>query len=407
MEIDVRTITDGEVAAWCSGLNTGFLNPVGDVDAEACRPGLVLDRTWGGFDGATVVATLRSFRCQLTMPGGGALEASAVTAVTTTSTHRRRSLATRLVAAELAASVQRGEQVSILIPAEWGIYGRFGYGASTEHQTWTVDALAAQVRHRPLGTVEYVDRNVARALAPEVYERHRLSRPGEITRSERFWDVDFGILRYPSWPAPKPAFYVVARDPSGLATGVALYEYEAKWEFHQPRGQVTVRLFLTCDPAAESLLWHHLLNLDMTASVRVEDRAGDELLPLLLADARHAQPSGRADFLWVRPLDVARMLSARSYLVSGQIVLEVVDAAGLAGGRFALDGGPDGASCTRTTASPDLTLTTAALGSAYLGGYGVRTLAAAGLIDEHSTSAVARADVMFRSPITPWCSTWF
>jgi hypothetical protein len=39
MEIDVRTITDGEVAAWCSGLNTGFLNPAGDVDAEARRPG--------------------------------------------------------------------------------------------------------------------------------------------------------------------------------------------------------------------------------------------------------------------------------------------------------------------------------------------------------------------------------
>jgi predicted acetyltransferase len=61
----------------------------------------------------------------------------------------------------------------------------------------------------------------------------------------------------------------------------------------------------------------------------------------------------------------------------------------------------------RTTVSPDLTLNAGTLGSAYLGGYGVRTLAAAGLIDEHSTSAVAKADAMFRSPVTPWCSTWF
>jgi hypothetical protein len=37
----------------------------------------------------------------------------------------------------------------------------------------------------------------------------------------------------------------------------------------------------------------------------------------------------------------------------------------------------------------------------------VRMLAAAGLVDEHSTHAVAKADAMFRSPITPWCSTWF
>ncbi|MCA1704760.1 MAG: sterol carrier protein domain-containing protein [Actinobacteria bacterium] len=128
-------------------------------------------------------------------------------------------------------------------------------------------------------------------------------------------------------------------------------------------------------------------------------------MPLLLTDARHAQPSGRADFLWIRPLDVAAMLSTRSYLVTGQIVLEVVDAAGLAGGRFAVDAGRDGASCVSTTASA--TLNSAALGSVYLGGYGLRTLAAAGLVDEHSTSAVATADAMFRSPVTPWCSTWF
>ena len=403
----MRTITDDEVGAWCAGLNTGFLNPAGDVDAEARRPGLCLDRTWGAFDGGTVVATLRSFRSQMTVPGGGALEASAVTAVATTPTHRRRGLASRLVAGELAASVERGEQVSILIASEWRIYGRFGYGAATEHQTWTVDAVAARVRHRLPGTVEYVDRDTARALAPEVYERHRSTRPGEISRPERFWDIDFGILRFPSWTGPKPAFSVVARDPAGLVTGVARYRYEDKWEYRQPRGHVTAQLFLTGDPAAELLLWHHLLSLDLTASVRVEDRPADELLPLLLIDARHAQPSDRADFLWVRPLDVAGMLAARSYLVPGQVVLEVVDAAGLAGGRFALDGGPDGASCVPTTASADLTLNAAALGSVYLGGYGMRTLAAAGLIDEHSTSAVAKADAMFRSPITPWCSTWF
>jgi predicted acetyltransferase len=407
MEIDVRTIADDEVAAWCAALNTGFLNPVGDVDAEARRPGLCLDRTWGGFDGSAVVATLRSFQSQLTVPGGGALEASAVTAVSTTSTHRRRGLASRLMAAELAASVQRGEQASVLIAAEWEIYGRFGYGASTEHQAWKVDAARARFRHRPHGTVEYVDRDTARALAPEIYERHRLQRPGEISRTERFWDIDFGILRFPSWTAPKPRFYVVARNPTGLATGVAQYEYEEKWEFRQPQGQVTVRLFLTDGPGAESLLWHHLLTLDLTATVCVADRPVDDLLPLLLTDARHAQPAGRADFLWIRPLDVAAMLSARSYLISGRVVLEVIDTAGLAGGRFAVDGGPDGASCVPTTASVDLTLDTAVLGSAYLGGYGLRTLAAAGLVDEHATGAVARADAMFRSPITPWCSTWF
>lgn len=404
-EIVVRTITDDEVPVWCAALSTGFLNPAGDADAEARRRALCLDRTWGGFDGDRVVATLRTFGSEVTVPGGGALDASAVTAVTTTSTHRRRGLASRLIGGELAASAERGEQLSILIAAEWGIYGRFGYGAATEHQTWTVDTSAARVRHRPAGTVEYVDRDTARDLAPEVYERYRRKRPGEISRPDHFWDVDFGILRYPSWPERKPALHVVARDPAGAAIGVARYRYEEKWELRRPQGQVTVQMFVTADTAAESLLWHHLLSLDLVASVRVEDRPADELLPWLLTDARHARPSDRTDFLWLRPLDVAGMLSARSYLVSGKVVLEVVDATGLAGGRFALDGGPNGASCVRATASADLTLDAGALGSAYLGGYGVRTLADAGLVDEHSTGAVATADAMFRSPVAPWCST--
>jgi predicted acetyltransferase len=243
--------------------------------------------------------------------------------------------------------------------------------------------------------------------AAEIYERYRPGRPGEISRSDRFWDIGFGILWHPSWGEFKPGFCVVARDPDGSPIGLARYEYEEKWAYRRPEGQANVSMFITCEPAAESLLWHHLLSLDLTARVRVEDRPADELLPWLLTDARHAQPSDRSDFLWIRPLDVAAMLAARCYLVPGQVVLEVVDAAGLAGGRFALDGGPDGASCVPTGASADLTLDVAALGSAYLGGHGVRTLAAAGLVDEYSKGAVARADAMFRSPVTPWCSTWF
>jgi predicted acetyltransferase len=113
-------------------------------------------------------------------------------------------------------------------------------------------------------------------------------------------------------------------------------------------------------------MWHHVLSLDLVASVLVEDRAAHELLPWLLTDPRHAQPSDPCGFLWVRPLDVPSMLVARSYLVPGRLVLEVVDAAGLTGDSFALDAGPDGASCVPTTASADLTLDVAVLGSASL-----------------------------------------
>jgi predicted acetyltransferase len=117
--------------------------------------------------------------------------------------------------------------------------------------------------------------------------------------------------------------------------------------------------------------------------------------------------SGRFDFIWVRVLDVAAALSARRYLTKGRLVIEVTDGQGIAGGRFALDGGPDGATCTSTNATADLTLPVDTLGSMYLGGMSLLALADAGRVDEHSSGAVMRADTMFRSPVTPWCTTWF
>ncbi len=407
IELDVRTITEDEVPAWCAALNTGFLNPVGDVDAEARRAGLFLDRTWGGFDGDRIVATLRSFPTRMTVPGGGSVAASALTAVTTTSTHRRRGLASRLIAGEMAAAVERGEQAGVLIAAEWGIYGRFGFGAATEHQAWTVDAAAARVRQVPGGTVEFVDRDTARALAPDVYRAHWSNHPGEIERPTRFWDIDFGILRYPSQPDPKPCFHVIARSSRGSVIGVARYECEEKWEGRQPRGEITVTMFVTAEPAADALLWHHLLTLDLVARVKIADRGPDEILPWLLVDARDAQPIDRSDFLWVRPLDLSGLLAARTYSSESRVVLDVIHHREQTGRRVALDGGPGGATCETSEMPPDLTMSISTLSSIYLGGYGLSMLAGAGLVEEHTAGAVAMADAMFRSPVTPWCSTWF
>jgi predicted acetyltransferase len=406
MSVEVRTITDGEVAAWSAAVNTGFLNPKGDVDAEARRPGLFLDRTWAGFDGDRVVGTLRSFPTALTVPGGGTVPVSAVTAVTTTSTHRRQGIASRMVNEELAASAERGEQASILIAAEWAIYGRFGYGAATEHQTFTVDAALGRVRVRPQGTVEYTDRDTARAAVVKVYERHRATRPGEFDRPPRFWDIDFGILRYPSWKEPRPAFHVLARDPSGEVTGYVQYDVDDQ-PGRASNALVNVRMLHAVDPDALGLLWHHLLGLDRVGTVRMEDRPADELLPWLLADPRDARPSDRCDFLWLRPLAVPGLLAARRYPVPGRLVLEVRDEGGPAAGRYELSGGPEAARCDPTGQPADLTLDVGVLGSAYLGGYPLGVLAAAGLVAESTPGAVGVADAMLRWPVAPWCSSWF
>jgi hypothetical protein len=133
----------------------------------------------------------------------------------------------------------------------------------------------------------------------------------------------------------------------------------------------------------------------------------DEALPWLVADG----PLRPADRALRQPLaagaDVPAALSGRDYLCAGRVVLEVVDPAGYAAGRFALDASPDGATCRPTTESAGLTLPATALGSAYLGGHRLGTLAAGRPGRRAHPGAVATADRLLGADRAPWATLHF
>ena len=121
-----------------------------------------------------------------------------------------------------------------------------------------------------------------------------------------------------------------------------------------------------------------------------------------------ARSSNGQDHLWLRVLDVARALEARTYGAPGRLVLDVTDRLGYASGRFALEAGPDGHGSVSPAGEPaDLTLDVSALGTIYLGDQTVPRLAAAGLVAEQRGGAVSRADRMLRTAARPWCPDGF
>jgi predicted acetyltransferase len=165
-------------------------------------------------------------------------------------------------------------------------------------------------------------------------------------------------------------------------------------------------LVATSDRAEIEML-RFLVSVDWVTRVNVSLRPLDDVAPLTLTDGRVATLSHRSDHVWARLVDVPAALAARRYAVDGSLVFEVADGMGLTGGRFALEGGPDGATCAPTDAPPDLAVPVAALGAAYLGGQSWARLAAAGWLDEDTNGAVARAGAMFASPRAPWCALTF
>ena len=129
----------------------------------------------------------------------------------------------------------------------------------------------------------------------------------------------------------------------------------------------------------------------------------DHPLFLMLADPRRLRLTVR-DALWIRLIDVAAALTARSYADAGTIVLELTDAfCPWNAGRWRICG----KSTERTQQAPDLRADVTALASAYLGGFSWRQLAAACRVEELRPGALARADALFRTDVAPWCPELF
>jgi predicted acetyltransferase len=407
LDLQVRTIDASEIGDWVACMGVGFLRPRAEGFAEYLLGEIDLGRTWGAFDSGRVVGTLRSFATALTVPGPAEQVASAVTNVTVSPTHRRRGLMSDMIRADLDTSVERGEPLSLLIASEYPIYGRFGYGAAIESATYTIDTRTARFRRPGTGQVELVDRGTMRKEAPDLYDRFRARQPGSIERSELTWDR---ILQDGDMPGADPSkgYCALYRSSGGVPEGYLLYRAEPKWDLTgRAQGTLTVEELVSVTPAAYERLWRFCCEVDLVTTVEAADRSVDEPLAWTLLDGRAVHQSARFDFVWARVLDVCAALSSRCYLTAGRVVMEVKDDLGFAGGRYLLEGGPEGATCTRTSELAELSLPVDAIGSVFMGGVALRSLAYAGRIDEDRRGALERADLMFRSAIRPWCSTWF
>lgn len=405
---DIRSITPEETLHFRRRVRAGFGQPETSDDdptwaQDATAP---VDRALAAFDREQIVATLRSFPTELTVPGGSAVNAGALTAVTCQPTHRRQGLLTSMITQDLRSSAERGEVADVLIASEYPIYGRFGYGPAVQATAWELDKGKATFTYGGAGTVELVDNDTLRKEAPSIFDRVRASRPGMIARNDLQWD-HLTDLRRPPEEKPWKGFRVLCRDEDGVPQGWASWTVKDKWEDMRPQSVAHVDDLCAATPAAEARLWRFLSELDLIVSLRAGDRPVDDVLPFLLDNGRAAREVYRGDFLWVRLLDVVAALQARTYGAPGRLVIEVKDPLGIAEGRYLLEATEEGGSVTRTDESPDLTLPVRTLGALYLGGTPVMRLHAAGWLDEETPGAVALADRLFASAVQPWCNTWF
>jgi predicted acetyltransferase len=240
-----------------------------------------------------------------------------------------------------------------------------------------------------------------------VFERHRLSQPGEIRRREPSWDFELGLREEPWGPTWK-GFLAVRRDPGGTIDGYARYRADENWVLRQPRNTLQVDELHALSDDAYHALWRFLAEVDWVSTVRAERRRPAEPLPWLLTNGRAASVTDIGDAMWVRLFDLPRALETRAYERDGALTLELIDPEAERGRvrlRIEVNGGR--AACRIVDRSPDLTIPVAALGAAYLGGTRLVDAVRAGGADEHAPGSLALADSILRTTEPPWCSTFF
>jgi predicted acetyltransferase len=412
--LQVRQVEAAELTAYQTAKIITFLESPNPTPARVdyWQRTRVPGRSWCVSDGPDIVATLRTLARHLSVPAGSSGTADvaldALTGVTVSATHRRRGLLRAMITESLAAAQERGDPVAGLIAAQWPIYGRFGYAPAAQFADGRLDLRrpGARLRTPSSGTLRRVELDELRRVAPAIYAAARTARAGHIDRTELDWERHFDPALHGAGGPPPVA--VVHEGADGI-DGFLRWHPTAEFTLHHG-GRVQLDELFAANQDAYSSLWGYLLGLDVVDEVRFHTRPLDEPLPWLLEDGRTWQLTEVVDAIWLRLLDVPAALSARGYAGSGRLVLDVVDDApgGYATGRYLLDAAPDGVECRRAPElTPDLALSQRALASVYLGQPSLRPQQLAGLVDELTPGAIARADLVLATPLLPWVGTEF
>jgi predicted acetyltransferase len=395
VEIEVRQLGFERINEFMVPIATamGFVPRPEWSDKVAKMP--EFDVRLAAYDGDALVGAAGSFTFELTTPGGAA-ETAGLTMVGVLASHRRRGILRTLMRRYLDDARERGQPISALWASEGPIYGRFGYGLASLEAEIEVDRDRSGfvVPVEDGGRRRIVSEDEAAELFPPIWDEVRGDTPGMPARSPKWWRVR--RLSDPEFQRRGGGLLQrLLIELDGRPAAYALYRHHGGWESGIPTGSLRVIEAIGVTPEATRALWRYLLDIDLVARIEAALLPVDH--PLVLLASEPARLRLRlAPGLWVRIVDVATALAARSYGSDGSLVFELADAfCPWNEGRWRVAEGK----ADRSEEEPELSLDAAALGSAYLGGFSFTQLGRAGRVQELREGALARADALFRSEV--------
>ncbi|MEV0401538.1 GNAT family N-acetyltransferase [Actinoallomurus sp. NPDC050550] len=364
------------------------------------------------YDDGGYVATNTSLHRDFVLPGGATVPMAACTGGSCHPTLTRRGLMSVTLDRLHRRAAEEGKALCAGGVSEWPIYRRFGYGPATWYDSVEIDVRRTRLRDDVPGEgvrPRRVEGAEAREVARRVYTRQAATTPGEVVPPDCFWDrlaMDPG--------SPELEMMLALSGPGGPRhcaaigdRGLVSYRIMPDWTDEQaPNNVLQVIDFLAADDETAGALWRHLFSIDMIGEIHVWRLPVDDPLRWWAVDARWIRTRPK-DGMWLRLIDVPRLLSARTWSADGALTLRVHDDQGYAEGTYRLEAGAGTGSCARDTATPDLEMDVSALGAILLGGTSAAGMARSGRIQAKDPRHVRLWDTMATPERAPFISYWF
>jgi predicted acetyltransferase len=405
--MDIRACRPQELERFFRTCEAAFGYEPTDEEMERFGRLLPAERAFAAFDGDDLVGTTGSFPFSLTVPGGE-VAAGGVTMVGVLPSHRRRGILTEMMASQLLDARDRREAVAVLWASEGAIYQRFGYGSATRQAEVSIERDRARFTWPgdAVGRCRLLSLEEATKTLPDVYERVRAVTPGMYARSNEWWQSHTLADPETDRRGGGPMFRVVW-EIDGQAGAYALYRLHGEWTDGLPAGWLEVREAIATSPLATRELWRFLLGVDLVQRVHALALSAHHPLFLMVTEPRRLHLAVK-DALWLRIVDVAEALEARSYVLDATLVFELVDpVCPWNQGRWRLEASGGAGRLSASDAPAELRMTAADLGSVYLGGTSFRELVEAGRVEELVEGAALEATLLFTSERAPWCPEIF
>lgn len=401
-----------QVQGWLHALRRAFRESRPD-DAltkmwleQALADEMVVTGAWlpeGSYGAGPVpVATFTSFDKTINL-GRDIVPARLVTDVTTSPAHRRRGLLRRLMEDTLTGAVSDGMPLAALTASEATIYGRWGFGVATMRRAVELDTrpgFALRDFTDP-GRVELVDPRTAWPTMKAVFDRFHQRTRGSVDLPQFYEPFLTGAHDFESGE-DKSLMAAVHLDADESVDGFVVYKPDDKDKVATTQ---VVRL-IALDSTAQLGLWGFLAGIDLADRVKTGLLHPSDPLEWALRDINRLKTTAVEEFLWLRVLDVARVLEARPWSADGEIVLEVEDSHNHAAGRWTVTSRGGAARVVPTGDPAQVRLDVETLGTLVLGAVDVEVLRGAGRI-RGEEGAVRQLAAMADLPSQPYNATGF